>query len=92
MRDLLFFKHHVHPFEEMALLLRLEHHLDMHAFLGTQPTFIFTQIKALSFVRLLGLNEPVYVELVGIPDLEGSHEAGLAFAKNASIKGNVVRL
>lgn len=64
----------------------------MHAFLGTQPPLIFTQVKTLSFVGLLRLYEPIYVELMGIPDFKGAHEAGLTFTKDASIEGNVVRL
>lgn len=64
----------------------------MHALLGTQPPLILTQIKTLSFVSLLRLYEPIYVELMGIPDLEWAHEAGLAFSEDASIEGDVVRL
>ena len=76
----------------MALLLRLEHHLDVRALLGTQPALLLAQVEALRLVDLLRLDEPVNVELVRVSDFEGAHEAGLALAEDASVEGDVVRL
>lgn len=92
MGDLLFLKHHIHSFKEMSLLLRLEHHFYMHAFLGTESALVLAQVKTFSLIDLLWLDEPIYVEFVGVSDLEGTHEAGFALAEDAGVEGNVVRL
>ncbi len=55
----------------MSLLLGLEHDFNVDAFLGAQLALLLAQVEALVLVGgLLGLDQPVYFELVGVADLE----------------------
>ncbi len=88
----LLLKDYIHFFKKMTLLLRFKHNINIHSLFGIKMPLIFTQIKVVTFFKLLRFNIPVNAKLVRIFYLERTRVIWFPFTDYPSIKWDMMRM